>query len=251
MDLITRRFGGVKQDYPVYTQEEALEEGLGPVYWKEATVGDWAESDDGYVGRCMKHATYEDKDGGERAFITLVYARAWISENATIYYEERKEKGAFSATSAKTWVELEAGKTRTKQMANLLAEMMVVGKIDYQVLGRAYRDDQERPDLTVKRLLKQEIIQEMVQEKLRQKLKDEGVEEEDVIQMFTETFEAAKELGQTATMARVAENMAKMLAMEPDKKKAEVSEEFAYDQVLTEKAEQHTVTGKQTLQIEE
>jgi hypothetical protein len=91
----------------------------------------------------------------------------------------------------------------------------------------------------------------MVQEKLREKLKGKGVEEETVIEMFTETFDAARELGQTATMARVAVNLADMLGMEPEKTKTEVSEEFSYDQVLSEKAEQHTLTGKKTQLIED
>ena len=50
MEVIERKlkkFGFKLRPFKVYTAEEAKQDGLKYVYWKDASVGDWAQTDDG------------------------------------------------------------------------------------------------------------------------------------------------------------------------------------------------------------
>jgi len=63
MDTLKRKANGVNKVFNIYTEEEAESEGLPYLHWKEAKEGDYAATDDGYVGLCIGRKDYTDKNG--------------------------------------------------------------------------------------------------------------------------------------------------------------------------------------------
>ncbi len=212
MDKIVRRLQGKYIVFPVYTVEEAEAEGIKYVGWRDAQVGDWALSDDDYVGLCYDRRTYRDGKHTRDA-IWLCYGVVW-SSTKNLSYLERKAKKAFHATSPRGWREQEARNQRSKNAVKLYVEQFLgTGQIDWDQIGRAYRPDQRVPAATVRRLFKAKIIQDMIRREVKRALQDGEVTEETVIDMFKDTFDLAKDERQPASMARVAENFSDMLHM--------------------------------------
>ena len=50
-------------EYSVYEKEEMDEQGKEYIYWKEARVGDWALSDDGFCAKVIKRTKYPNDRG--------------------------------------------------------------------------------------------------------------------------------------------------------------------------------------------
>jgi hypothetical protein len=103
--------------------------------------------------------------------LTFPYARLWDWRSQSLRWEPQKESGKFFDTSSKSWQEREAGKTRTRNVVTLYVQQMLAGKLDYEMLGRAYRPDQKIPAATARRLFRQDKIQEMVCQELGATLK--------------------------------------------------------------------------------
>ena len=68
---IKRRINNKTGKYPIYDKAKAIEKGLDFVYWRQAEVGDWAITDDGYVAECYDRKDYTDKNGKVKTFIKL------------------------------------------------------------------------------------------------------------------------------------------------------------------------------------
>lgn len=66
MDTLKRKVNNRNQVYKIYTAEEADKLNITYLHWKEAHIGDYALSDDGYVGKCIGRKTYTDKKVGLR-----------------------------------------------------------------------------------------------------------------------------------------------------------------------------------------
>jgi hypothetical protein len=105
------------------------------------------------------------------AVLTFPFARVWNWKNQNLEWGPQKESGKFFDTSKKSWQEREAGKTRTRNVVTLYVQQMIAGKLDYEMLGRAYRPDQKIPAATARRLFRQDKIQEMVCQELGATLK--------------------------------------------------------------------------------
>ena len=69
MDTIRRRIGGKMRKFNIYTQDEADKKGCLYIEWKHADEGDYALSDDGYVGECLSRKVYTDKKGRTKTFV--------------------------------------------------------------------------------------------------------------------------------------------------------------------------------------
>ena len=167
---ITRRIKGKTSTYPIYTKDEAIFKKISFVYWKQAEVSDWALTDDGYVSECFDRKSYTDKGGNVKTFIKLTCGVGWDTNFSKINFLKNNKYGVYSKTNPKrSWDQEEAGKTRSKNVVNTFANMLLSSKaVDYTTLGQIYRTDQQNPTATVKRFLKQKIAKRMVEKKIKQ-----------------------------------------------------------------------------------
>ena len=215
MDFITRKFK--KNDYqdvtyPVYSEEEATNREIKYKSWRKCRVGDFGVSDDGYVAECIYRKKYKTKDQ-----VTFPFGRQWVDQSKLEYVPHR-DAGQYSQVGILSWDEQEAGKTRTKNAVKVYAEMMLSGNlIDWNLIGKVYRSDQERPDLSAKRLFRTERIQKMLDEEIQKALKERNLAHGDVLDIILSGIEVAKEIKDASNILRGAEQFVKIMDMLPKK----------------------------------
>mgnify|MGYP003676183820 FL=1 len=199
--------------YPVYTKDEANEKQIIYKPWKECNAGDYGVSDDNYVAECIARNNYKDS-----IELQFVFGRMWLNKRARLLYEPRKESGNYATVSTNSWDFIESKKTRTQQAVDIYTRMLLGGgNIDWSIIGKAYRPDQERPDLTAKRLFKQEIVKQMVDKKIDKALQERGISEGDVLDVIADAIGLARVKEDPGTMLRGAEQYIRILDMLPKK----------------------------------
>ncbi len=210
MQTIERKLKGKLEVFSIYTQEEADRRGFKYVYWKDAHAGDLALSDDGYIGVCLERHEYNRNK--VKPLIKTCYGRAW--RNGTLSFIERRDNGAFSASTCKKWDELEVKTERAKRFVRAYVEMfMRYKKIDWKRLGEIYRPDLTKPAKYAKKLFRNQRVTDMIKQELKRVLDARGINEEAVIDLFNDAVAIARENKQPAPIIRVAENYSDMLGM--------------------------------------
>ena len=217
MDKIKRKVNGINKLFPVYHYTEVSD--MKYKHWRDVDRGENGISDDGYIGECLSRKVYTDKKGRTKTYITMCYGVQWGTPNARLLYEPNKEANIYNQVKPRSWKEREAGKTRTKNVITAYVEQLISdSKVDFKVLGNIYRPDQDIPEATVRRLLKQKEIQTMVEEKLKDLLTKKNVTKETVIDLHLKALEMAENKGDISNFLRATENFMKLLDMEPNKK---------------------------------
>ena len=211
---ILKRYDGSKHE--IYSHEEALQKGFNVKHWMESKAGDWAVTDDGFVGKCISRAPMGN---GKYDFVRLAHGVGISHGKMKINYLKNREYNCFTALKPRPWVEREAAKNRTKNAVDAyVTQVLSNDPINWEVIGKIYRKDQPRPDLTVRKLFKQERIKLMVKEELAKVLTSKGITQEMVIDLHNEAIEIAKGKGDVGNILRAAENFMDLLNMKPDKK---------------------------------
>tara|TARA_R100001082_G_C4349390_1_gene153822 strand:- start:230 stop:946 length:717 start_codon:yes stop_codon:yes gene_type:complete len=199
--------------YPIYTKQEALDRDISFKEWKVCTAGDFGVSDDGYIAECVKRTKYK-----KQTEIQFPFGKAWISKTAKLLYEPRRLTGNYDGVSSRSWQDIEARKSRTKNVVDVYVRMLLNGgPIDWQQLGEMYRSDQKRPDLTVKRLFKLEKVKKMVDKRIDDALKERGIDEGEVLDVIADAIAIAKEKKDPSNMLKGAETYVRILDMLPKK----------------------------------
>lgn len=223
--ITRRRRSGGHTDHKIYTKEEADDQGIDYVHWKDAEIGDWAITDDDYVMECEQ--IYETD--GKSSQIILTGGRAWDSKHGEILFEPNHEMEIYTMNRPQHWSEAEARRTTTKNAMKVLAASLVTtGKPDYETAAHVYRQDEEIPVATLKRLLKQERIQKVLREELRKIYEEKGMTESSVVDDIMWAVEQAKEKKDLSNLNRVLETKIDLLDMKPGKERTRV-DEFEFD----------------------
>jgi hypothetical protein len=216
MDYLTRKLkinNWNDVTYFIHTKQEADDRELEYVHWKKAQKGDLAISDDNYVAECVQRKKYKDAEQ-----VTMPYGRMWISDKAKLLYEPHRNTGEYSQCGTLTWEERESRTTRTKNAVKLYVQMMMqTGKIDWTVLGKAYRPDQFKPDATVKRLFKTEQVKGMVDKKIQEYLDERELNQGDVLDVIADAITIARNNADPSNMLRGAEQYIRIMDMLPSK----------------------------------
>jgi len=219
MDRIKRKVGGEIQEYDVFDSREDPVERLNPIYWQEATKGDWAYTDDGYVAQCLERKTYTDAHKRTKTLVKLTCGVQWVQPNSKLLYEPNKAAGIYSMVKPRSWQEREVKRQRTSNVVTAYVQQLVNGqKPDWPMLGNMYRPDQQIPEATVKRLFKQKVIKNMVEEKMKEVLASRGVSKGFVLDTMLKAIDIAESKQDVSNMLRAAENFVDMLEMKPSRK---------------------------------
>lgn len=216
MDFLSRKLkinNWTEMVYPIMTKQEADEREEEYVYWKDAVAGEMAISDDDYVAVCLKRGQYK-----KSIEITMPYGRMWVNKKAKLLYEPHRNTEQYSQSGTRTWQERESSLQRTKNAVKLYVDMLLgSGKIDWLQIGNAYRPDQEKPDITARRLFKQKRIQGMVDNKIQEYLDERELNQGDVLDVIAEAITIARTNGDPSNMLRGAEQYIKIMDMLPSK----------------------------------
>ena len=182
--------------------------------WQDARVGEAVGTDDGIEVTCTAVKSYTDRRGRTRKY--LRFGRYAIWSTAKEFVLEERE----------SWVHKECRKSRTQRAVVLYVELIIAKRpVDWMTIGLVYRSDQKRPDLTAKRLFKEELVKDMVRTELRKALSAKGISEEKVLEMYLGAYEKAAEVDKPSEMRSVANELARLLGMNAEKAHAWQEEE--------------------------
>ena len=221
MEKLKRKLKKGTRVYNIYSQQEAEEAGLDYSHWKQSKTGEYALSDDGFVGKCIGRKDYTDKKGRVKTFVRLAYGANWAGNTNKIQYLVNKEHGVYNQANPKAsnWVVREANMTRTKNLVNAyVGQLTSTKKVDYNQLGMIYRPDQQQPAATVRRVLKQEVIKKMVEKKLREVLSEKGINNSSVLDTMLEGLDIARAKQDVTNMIKISDAFMELLEMKPNKK---------------------------------
>ena len=218
MDTIKRRIGGKVRTFDIFTKDVADSRGFAYIEWKHANEGDYALSDDGYIGECLSRKVYTDKKGRTKTFVKCAHGVQWVTNQGKFMYEPNKEAGTYSHVKPSRWEDKEARTTRAKNAVTAYVSDIIQGnKPDWEMIGRIYRPDQQCPEATVRRLFKKQRIVDMVEKKLAELLIDKGITKEHALDLQIEAAEMARRKGDISNLLKVADNFMDLLSMKPGK----------------------------------
>ena len=206
------------RQWPVYTKNEALEQGIGFQPWKLAQTGGYALSDDGLVAQVVKRYDYP----GKSSLLVFPEHKVWASKYGKLLL----------GTPPPTWHATESKKGRGKRVAKIYAKMILSGKIDFNMLGNVYRPDQAIPAATVRRLIKSESMVTMIDEALNKELKEVGIDPKWVIEKLKAAVLMAEAKLDPNAMLRGTEQASKLLDMLPKESKHTAVLEYSVDKEL-------------------
>jgi hypothetical protein len=208
-----KKFGYRLKPFNVYTVEEAQAQDIKFKPWKKGKVGDWCETDDGWVVECIG-----DYKTGKKTQLMFSCGRAWVDKSSKLVFTPRLESRNFYGTGVDSWQKAELRKGRTKRVITMYAHMLLDGRpIKWDLLGRIYRPDQLRPDITVKRLFKEKEITGLIDKKIRELGKERGITEDTAFEWIQKAAEIAAKKEDASNLMRAAENVVKIFGMEPKK----------------------------------
>lgn len=252
MDRIKRRIAGKMRTFKIYTQDEADKKGYLYIKWKHADEGDYALSDDGYVGECLSRKVYTDKKGRTKTFVKCAHGVQWVTNNGRFMYEPNKEAGTYSHVKPSRWEDKEARTTRAKNAVNTYVGNILNGeKPDWDLIGRVYRPDQKIPAATARRLFKKQRIVDMVEKKLKEILLNKGINKEHVVDLQLEGLEMARSKGDISNFLKVTDSFMDLLQMKPGKVITTDSVELDFSSKITDQIEKEDKKMKLERKIEE
>jgi hypothetical protein len=211
MKTITRKVKGVVAQYNIYTKDEAIDLGIQFKPWREARVSEYILTDDNYV--CQLIAIQEFTNPHKQSYIVYVFPfkRILLTKSCKLFYTQKPD-----------WVTSEMRRGRTKLVVKLLAQQLIKGEVDYDMLGKIYRPDQQIPAATVKRLLRQERIQNMVKDEIQKELGGVGLNAKYVLTTIKKAIELAETKGDPGNMLRGTKDLSELLDLNPEKQTSSI-----------------------------
>lgn len=199
------------KSYPIYTEKEAIEEGLDFKHWKEADEGHLCISDDGYVAEVIKRKEYESDRAQATLYVRTPYGYIMHNPNyktQKFYAEGRSTPWTLSGKPAlevqsrsHKWKNLALAYVSTNFDADLAIDM---------VMGQTTPQQRRR----WKRNIRTEEFKKVVREELDVLLKESGKDKEYVMDLLEEAIQIAKKKEDVSNLMRAVEKLMNLHGMD-------------------------------------
>ena len=195
--------------YKVYRKDEADSKKIKYHYWKDATAGDYALSDDNYVAKVINKRRYKSNHKIPNIYLRFPWGYTFFNpryESKKLNVRGRKTNVTFTG---KSYIQVQSGQNKMKNLA-----MMFSLKPDYDLaiewaLG-AVTDSERRK---WKRTMKSEVFKNMVKDELQKLLQDHGLSEVYTLDLLEEVIRMAKDKKDVSNLMRAVENLQDMHGM--------------------------------------
>ena len=216
---INHKDTGIKS-YKIRTKDEASNEGIVYKHWKDAKEGDYAVSDDGYIGKVIKTKQYRSSNKRVRNYIRMPWGYIFYSPVCDNQAFNARGRKSIHTLSGKREIEVKAKKQQMKDAALFYA----IQPNAEVVIDAVYGSIKAAKRRTIKRWMKSEVFKSMVKEERIKLLKDNAFGEEDVVTMLKEAIEMAKGKSDVSNYMRAIENIQSMLGMNDKDKVVETTQ---------------------------
>ena len=240
--------------YTIRTKNEADEDKIDYTYWNEASAGEYALSDDGYVAKVLKKKAYPGNRGYDNIYIRFPWGYTFY--NTQYPSKQLKVKGRVSngTLSGKKYQEVKAksrnGKYRT--LAMTFAQAMNADLAIDMAFGSVSWDERKR----WRRVTKTENFKNMLKEELEQLLHDRGLTEKYTLQLLEDTISIAKDKKDVTNLMRAVDNLQDMHGMKDKNvvkttERIEATSNISLIDELREHEEKKLVAEKVTIKEED
>lgn len=207
---INHRGGEKPRTYTIYRQEEADDEKIKYVYWKEAQVGEYALSDDKYVAKVLNKAVYP----GNRGFDSIYMRFPWGYTFYNTQYPSRKLKAAGRRTNTtftgKPYNDVRVKQEKYKNLAMSYAMTNMNADLAIDICFGAVTEGERRK---YKKTIRTEAFRNMVKEELSSLLSEHGMTEDYTLNLLENTISMATDKKDVTNLMRAIENLQDMHGM--------------------------------------
>ena len=200
--------------YDIYTSKEMDKLGKKYVSWKDAKIGEWALSDDGFCAKVINRKEYPNNNGQTSNYIRLPWGYfLWNAKYPTIKFNVKGRMTPYTI-SGKPQLEVKRKSEKMKNLAMAYAQTMNKDLAIDLAMG-SLTDSQHG---MWKRRMKSEVFRDMVREELQELLTKHGMTEDYTLDLLDETIATAKDKKDVTNLMRAVENLQDMHGMK-DKSK--------------------------------
>jgi hypothetical protein len=214
--VITHRDDRQRQEYELYTVDEAIEKGLKFKHWLEAEEWEWAASDDGIVSRVLKKKEYKGRaESSSRTYYEFPWGHLFVRPNKRGSTKAMAKHRKFTVMKNGKWKKQDLTvRPNEKNFVTAYAATM-----DADLATEVVHPNPSRMEIhRNRRWSKTERFRTLLRNEISRALEDRNIMEGDIIDFLKEGMDMARKSKDIHNFLRVAENFQKMLGMtEPDK----------------------------------
>ena len=251
MDVYSRKIAGTKHDdITIYTRAEADERGIAYRHWRDANVGEWAITDDEYVG--FYYGRYDfpcrkiDVTRAKQRFVSYFgFGNLMNSRKQPYLYTTRRATGRFE--SDKSWSQALASLRISKMCAKIYVKTLLNdGKVNWEMLGRILGPRDEKPEWKARRIFKTTEMKHLVEDELDKALTTKGINKEYVLSIYQRAIALAEINDEPLTMLKGAKELGDLVGLTVMKTKTTDTSMF---EVTTRQMEGDLLLAEQSVQL--
>ena len=231
--------------YKIYTKEEADAKKIEYKYWKEAEIGEYALTDDNYVGEVIQKKKYKSNNGVNSYYVRMPFGYAFHSPKYPT--QKLKADGRLSNHTLSGKPQLEVRKNST-DWRNLALVYSLCFNMDLAI-DKVFKNPTPSRRRTMKRWMRTQEFKSMVKDELKDVLAEKGYNRSKAIDLLSKGLQMAESKNDVTNFLRVVENIQDMLGMK-DKTVTKTTtqlEATATRKLLDEiNEEEQSLKGKQT-----
>ena len=195
--------------YQIWTKKEADDEKVLYKYWKEAEIGEYALTDDNYVGKVIQKKKYDSANGVVSYYVRMPFGYAFHSPRYPNQSLNAEGRVSNHTLSGKPQLEVRKGH---KDWKNLALVYSTCFNMDLSI-DTVFENPTPSKRRTMKRWMRTQEFKSMVKDELREVLAEKGHNRSKTIDLLDEGLEMARKKGDITNFLRVAENIQDMLGM--------------------------------------
>ena len=195
--------------YSIYTKEEADKKNISYEYWKEAEKGEYALTDDNYVGKVIQKKKYDSNNGVISYYVRMPFGYAFHSPKYPSQKLNADGRLSNHTLSGKPQLEVRKG---NKDWKNLAMVYSTCFNMDLSI-DTVFEDPTPSKRRTVKRWMRTQEFKSMVKDELKEVLAEKGHNRSKTIDLLDEALQMAKSKNDVTNFLRVVENIQDMLGM--------------------------------------
>lgn len=139
---------------------------------------------------------------------------------------------------------------KDKRFAEVYANMLWQGKVDWKQLGRIYRPDDKIPEAKAKRVVRSQYIQNMVTEKLIELTEKHGITAKESLEMRKKLLDMAIEKGDLTNANKALDSFDTKLDLQPVKQQQITTTQTDYLRLI-DKETGNELQAKQVKQLKQ
>tara|TARA_R100000458_G_C8229679_1_gene211745 strand:- start:41 stop:808 length:768 start_codon:yes stop_codon:yes gene_type:complete len=199
--------------YNVYTKGEADDKQISYKHWTEASIGEYALSDDNYVAKVIQRKGYTNNKRGINEYIRMPWGYCFYNPDRDPRPFNVGGRKSNTTYSGKRPIEVRAKQKPMQDLAIAYATTW-----DYNMaIDTVFKESTPSDRRKYTRYMKSEVFKRMVQDNLKGLLEDKGYTEGDVVDLLKKAMSMAEDKKDITNFIRVIENIQDMLGMR-DKK---------------------------------